>query len=162
MNILEELGNLSSSAVRNLAQNLFSGFYDRGISANKALQELKDLGLGYRRTDFLADYAQGKGTFELKTRVRFTGLDNVPSEKILSPKYFGTPDKYSFVFKYSGQDTTTGEDTSGYFFYHRNSLDTRSNMEDDAMDWLSNQSENYGVDVSSVRIVEGYINPLWQ
>jgi hypothetical protein len=162
MDILAELGNLTASAIRNLAQNLFSGFYERGLSGNKALEELKGMGLGYRRSDFLADYAKGKGTYESETRIRFVAPGNTPTDKILEPKYFGTPDKYSMVFKYDALDNATGEATSGYFFYHRNSLDTRANMENDAYDWLSNQSDKYGVEVSKVRVVEGYINPLWE
>lgn len=162
MNILSELGELGAGAIRGLARNLFSGFYERGLSANKALTELQSLGLGYRRTDFLSDFSQGKGTYASETRIRFTGIDKVPSERVLEPKYFGTPDKYSMVFKYQGTDSTTGEDKTGYFFYHRNSLDTRANMEDEASDWLTSQAERYGVEVSSVRVVEGYINPLWE
>lgn len=162
MEILQELGDIPPKSKRSLAQNLFSGFYERGLSANQALQDLRASGLGYRRTDFLSDYAQGKGTYDRETRIRFTGIDKVPSERILEPKYFGTPDKYSMVYKYEGSDITTGEDRTGYFFYHRNSLDTRANMQSEAEDWLTSQADRYGVEVSSVRVVEGYINPLWK
>jgi hypothetical protein len=155
VNIVSELGRLSSAAVRNIANNLFSGFYERGLNATQALKELQSQGLGYRRTDFLADYRTGKGQFDNETRIRYVGPGNLPSERILEPKYFGTPDKYSLVFRYTGEDTTTGEQTTGYFFYHRNTLDKRANMEADAASYLSEKSDKYGVDVSNVRVVEG-------
>ena len=162
MSILDDIGNIAAGGIRGLAQNLFSGFYERGLSANKALEALRAEGLGYRRTDFLADYAKGQGTYESETRIRFVGANKAPSDRILEPKYFGTPDKYSMTFKYTGTDTTTGEDMTGYFMYHRNSLDTKSNMEDTASEWLTSQSDKYGVEVDTVSVVEGYINPLWE
>lgn len=156
------LGSLRSEGIRNLAQNLFSGFYERGLSASAALKELQEIGLGYRRTDFLSDYASGQSSFSQAVKIRFVKESNVPSESILQPKYFGTPDRYSMVYKYTGSDITTGEERSGYFFYHRNSLDTKANMEHEAGEWLTSQAEKYGVDVESIRLVEGYINPVWQ
>lgn len=162
MDILFSDSDISPSSKRGLARNLFSGFYDRGLSANKALNELKAAGLSYRRQDFLSDYAQSKGSYDSETRIRFVAPGKIPSEKILEPKYFGTPDKYSMVFKYTGFDSTTGEDKEGYFFYHRNTLDTRKNMENDAQSWIEEQAANYGADIASVRVVSGYINPVWQ
>lgn len=161
MSIIGDLFELSGNARRDLARNLFPGFYERNLTASQALNELKELGISYRRQDFLSDFNQGKGSYTQATRVRFVSPSNIPSDNILESKYFGTPDKYSFVYKYTGIDTDTGENKEGYFFYHRNSIDTRQNMEDDALDFLTNNSENYPVDVATVRIVEGYINPIW-
>lgn len=159
--VLGALGRLTGEAVRGLARNLFSGFYERGISANKALTELRGLGLGYRRTDFLKDFSQGLGTYSQETRIRFVGPDKIPTEGILSEKYHGVPDKYSFVFKQSGIDADTGEVRDNFFFYHRNTLDTKSTMEEDAQEWASEQAGRYGIEDSIVKIIEGYINPLW-
>lgn len=156
------LGNVAAGGIRNLARNLFPGFWERGISANKALQELRDLGLGYRRQDFLADFRQGKSAYEQATRIRFVNTDKTPSQGILESKYHGVPDRYSFVFKATGFDSTTGEESERYFFMHRNSLDTRGNMEQDAAGWLGEQSQQYGFDVDSVSIREGYVNPVWE
>lgn len=155
------LGGLGVSAIRGLARNLLPGFWERGISANAALRELQGLGLGYRRTDFLADFRQGKVGYDASTRVRFVQPDKVPSEGILESKYHGVPDRYSFVFKASGTDVATGEERDQYFYYHRNSIDTRGNMEAEAQGWLDEQSSQYGFEVDEVTIREGYINPIW-
>lgn len=160
MNILNALGEISAGGIRNLARNLFAGFYDRGISANKALAELQSQGLGYRRQDFLADFREGKGEFDQATRIKYVNPLNTPSEGILEPKYHGVPDKFSMVFRYEGVNKDTGEDITGYMFYHRNSLLRRADMENDAFDFLASQADKYPYTISSVQIMEGYINPV--
>jgi hypothetical protein len=161
MALPEILGILDADSIRGLARNLFPGFWERGISANQSLNELKGLGLGYRRQDFLADFRVGKVGYDQSIAIRNVNLDNVPSDKILEAKYFGVPDKYSLVFKAIGIDAVTGEETDRYFMYHRDSMDTRANLQNDAMDWLSEQSDTYGFQAESITIREGYINPIW-
>lgn len=156
------LGKLSSEAVRGLARNLFPGFYELGISANKALEQLKGAGLGYRRTDFLKDYREGFVAWGKSTYVSKIPEGNVPKEDSLSSQYHGTPDRYSFVFKATGVDAKTGDDRERYFFYHRNSLDTKANMEADAGEWAGEQGGSYGFEIEDVSLIEGYVNPAWQ
>ena len=158
----EMIEALGADARRNLARNLFKGFWERGLSANKALDELRASGLGYRRTEFLTDYRQDKTGYDLASSIRYVNVDKVPSESKLEGLYHGVPDKYSFVFKASGVDATTGEDREQYFFYHRDTIDTRGNMEQEASDWFDEQSDRYGFEVEDIRIVEGYINPVWK
>lgn len=162
MDILGALGEIAGNAARNLARNLFPGFFERGLSANKALEELKSMGLGYRRTDFLADFRAGNVDYKQETAIRYVSPENYPSERILEPKYFGVPDKYSLKFEYSGVDPNTGETFEGYAFYHRNSLDTRANLENEMYDYLSSESDKYPFEIESVEIKEGYINPVWE
>lgn len=160
--VLGALGELGSMAVRDLVRNLLPGFWERGVSANDALTELREQGLGYRRTDFLADYREGREGYDRAVSIRSVGLNNVPSERILEPLYHGVEDKYSLVFKAEGSDVNTGEEREQYFFYHRNELDTRSNMENDARDWIESEKDTYGMEVDSIRVVAGYINPVWE
>jgi hypothetical protein len=155
------LGKLTSQAIRGLARNLFSGFYERGISANQALRELQAEGLGYRRQDFLNDFRQGESRYAQETKVKFITYDSLPSDNILQSQYHGVPDKYSFVFQATGVDRETGEQTTDYFFMHRDTLDTRANMENDAYDWMSEEADKYNFDIEIPSLVEGYINPVW-
>lgn len=156
------LGKLTGEAVRGLARNLFPGFWERDISAGQAMRELQEAGLGYRRQDFLNDFRAGREGYNRSISVRFVRENNVPSERILEGKYHGVPDRYSFVFKASGIDRDTGESTDRYFFMHRNSLDTRGSMQQDALDWFSQQGGDYNVEVEDINLVEGYINPVWE
>lgn len=158
---LSDIRGLRAEAIRSLARNLFPGFYERGLSANKALETLRSQGLGYRRQDFLRDYAAGKQTWGQSTRIRFTNEDKVPSERILERRYFGVPDKYSLVFKGEVLDEDGNITGEKYFFYHRNSLTTRKQLEEDAESWFSNQTDRYSEKVVNVKVVAGYINPVW-
>lgn len=159
--VFDVLGELAGDSLRDLARNLFPGFYERGISANQALRELRELGLGYRRQDFLRDFAQGKGVYDQAVKIRFVSPLNTPSDGILESYYHGVPDKYSFVFKATGIDLQTGETTEQYFFYHRNDMSSKADMENDAYDWVSSQAEQYGIETTDISLVEGYINPAW-
>lgn len=158
----EMIEGLGADARRNLARNLFSSFWERGLSGNAALNELRSAGLGYRRTDFLNDYRQDKEGYDQAVSIRNVNLDKIPSESKLEGLYHGVPDKYSLVFKASGVDNDTGEEREQYFFYHRDTLDTRRNMEKDASDWFNEQAERYGFEVEDIQVVAGYINPVWK
>lgn len=159
---MEEIfGSLGTASKRALAQNLFPSYYSRGLSANQALTELQSVGLGYRRQNFLSDYASGKSTYDLSSHVRFVNENAIPSDNILEPRYHGVPDKYSFVFQYNGVNALTNENTSGYFMLHVNTISTRADLESQAYEYLSNMSASYGMDVTNTSIREGYINPVY-
>lgn len=162
MPLIDLFPDISSEGKRGLARNLFEGFNERGLSANQALDVLRQEGLGYRRQDFLADFRSGRSEYDQASAIRYVNLDKVPSERILEGKYHGVPDKYSLLFRVEGQDQLGNERTS-YFFYHRDTLDTRSSMQQDAEDYVSGRQADSGVsEVFSVTLIEGYINPIWQ
>lgn len=158
---LAELGRLSSEAVRGLARNLFSGFYERGLSANQALSELREGGLGYKRADFLADYRAERPGYDLASSVGRLGDSFTPRESILKEQYHGVPDKYSFVFKQSGLDPDTGEVRDNYFFMHRNTLDSKASLQDEAEGWAEEEAGRYNLENVTVKLIAGYINPIW-
>ena len=162
MPITNVLGDLLPQSIRDLAGNLFSNFFERDLSANQALQELRSMGLGYRRSDFLSDYKAALLSYDTASAVRHLQPGKVPSDNILESQYHGVPDKYSLLFQYQKTDPNTGETDTGYMFYHRNSLDKPSLMADDAQEYLKNEADKYPFEVSSVKLWEGYINPLWQ
>lgn len=161
MTPLNLFADIEGGAIRNLAQNLFPGFFARGISANQALRELQSEGLGYKRADFLEDFRMSKASFDVESTVKYLDALDIPSDKQLEPKYHGTPDHYSFVFRAGYTDPETGESDDRYFFYHRNSTDSKAQLENDAYDWVTTEAENYPIDINEVELVEGYINPIW-
>lgn len=159
--VLGALGKLSGDAIRGLARNLFPGFYERGLTANQALSELRASGLGYKRQDFLNDFRIGESRYDFETRIKFTNLDANVTERSLFPEYHGVPDKYSFVFRAEGVDPLTGEERQQYFYYHTDSLLTRRELEDKAKEWASNLDTPSGGVFDTVSVREGYINPVW-
>lgn len=159
--VLGALGKMTGEGVRFLARSLFKGFYERGVSANQALRELRETGLGYRRQEFLKDFSQGESAYAQSVKVRFVGEDKMPTEGILQSQYHQVPDKYSFLYKAQGTDLFTNEPDERYFFVHRNTLDTRRNLEDEAASVYMDKVDTYKFAVDSISIIEGYINPVW-
>lgn len=155
------VGKITGEALRSLAKNMFEGFYEKGLSANQALRSLRDVGLGYRRSDFLKDYAQGKSSIAQARRISYVAGNNVPSEKILESRYFGVPDKYSLLFRADVTDPESGKKQQKFFFQHRNSLTSKSSLEEDAQSWFNSNDNNYPWLTDNVTLVEGYINAAW-
>ncbi len=161
MPITDLFPDLQPDSKRGLARNLFEGFYERGYTANQALQELRSEGLGYRRQDFLSDYRSGRSSFDQAASIRYVNMDKIPTEGILEPKYHGVPDKYSLLYRVDGQDQLGNERTS-YFFIHRNTLDTRRAMQDEGEDYITGTRNDSGLDqVFNITLIEGFINPNW-
>jgi hypothetical protein len=150
-----------SESIRSMARSLIPGFLERGLSANEALRTLREQGLGYRRQDFLADYRGEKERYDQAIKVRFVNELNTPSEKILQPKYWGVPDRYSFTFEVNGYDPEAQVEVTQYIMYHRNSLVPRAIMEAEAEEYVKSSGDRYAINVFGVRIMAGYINPVW-
>lgn len=157
-NIIE---GLTPQSRRGLARNLFAGFYERGISANQALSELRAAGIGYKRQDFLDDFRSDKSGYERAASVRYINEGAIPNEKRLQPEDHGVKDKYSFVYRVTGRDEDTGKKDERYFFYHTNTLEKRGEMEEKAASWYGDQAERYGLTMEDITMVEGYINKVW-
>jgi hypothetical protein len=153
---------IGSTERRNLARNLFPAFYERGYSANRALQLLREAGLGYRRQDFLRDFAEGEQRYRQAYRVRFVREDRVPTERILQSRYHGVPDKYSFTFRVSLRNEFTGKVEYDYFMLHTDVLRTRSALEDIALEYYrAHYPVPEGFRLERIQAWEGYVNPIW-
>lgn len=162
LGVIGRFTGLSSQAIRSIARNYFPAFYERNISANQALRILREAGLGYRRKEFLRDYRAGREIHARYTLVRYVGEERVPSERILYPEYHGVPDRYSFVFRIELRNTLTGEEKYEHFYYHRDTLRKRREMENEAREWFISHYEWVRDWIPGrVDIREGYINPIF-
>lgn len=94
---------------RALAQPFLIRMVREGLSANEALEKLREMGLGYRRTVFLEDWREVAGVDKKKDFLKniprkyaFTDASTVEKEWYMRRKY-------SVVFKVTGTDLQTGE-----------------------------------------------------
>lgn len=150
---------LRGEALRNMAKSLFPAFYERGYSANQALKTLRELGLGYRRQDFLRDYAAGKSLYERGTTVRFVNRDAVPSDDIMRPQYHGLPDKYGYLVRLKTIDADGNWQTK-YRWYFTDYKGTRGEIEDRIRESFDNP-ELYEEMIVNVTLMRADINPYW-
>jgi len=96
------------AVVRAVIPKLFAG----GYSANAALNHLKTFGPVIRRQTFLADWREITGAKKVEAAFRFAPRKYRLSYQMMAPTETFQQEKYKYVFRTHGWDTTTGERTS--------------------------------------------------
>ena len=96
------------AAGRAVIPKLFAG----GYSATAALKQLKGIGYGYRRKTFLADWREITGAKKVEAAFRFAPRKYRLSYQLMAPTETFQQEKYKYVFRTHGWDTTTGKRTS--------------------------------------------------
>lgn len=146
-------------SLRGLVRSLLPAFIERGWGANQTLRLLRDVGLGYRRQDFLADFRAAKGERE-RSNLRNLNFDARPNVQRLPERYMGAPDRYSFIFRLD-LVSYTGERERQYFTLHTDSVRTRQDYEDDALNYaLSAYIPEAYMDIN-IMLIAGYRNPVY-
>lgn len=153
-------GVLRGEALRNLARSLFPAFYEEGLSANQALRTLRELGLGYRRQDFLADYRQGLDTWKQGTNIRFVRDDAVPSDRVFAPVYHGLPDHYAYKVRIEFVDVN-GQRETRYRWFFTDYKGTKGEIKE-YITTAWNQPDRYSGEIEDLYIVEAHVNPYWE
>ncbi len=97
------------SKPRAMAQSFLVRMVKEGLTANEALEKLREMGLGYRRTTFLEDWRQ---VADIPKKADY--LKNVPrkyafTDAVTVEKEWYMTRKYNVVFKVTGTDLQTGE-----------------------------------------------------
>lgn len=88
-----------------------------GLSANKALERLKELGLGIRRSVFLRMYREARGIEEKTKLLKFVRNDRVPSERLFTKTTMNLRNQYAYVYKITLKDSVTGKERVRYAGY---------------------------------------------
>jgi len=99
------LTGILRAAGRAVIPKLFSG----GYSATAALNHLKGIGFGYRRTTFLADWREITGAKKVEAAFRFAPRKYRMSYQMMAPTETFQQEKYKYVFRAHGRDTKTGQ-----------------------------------------------------
>ena len=105
--------------VRATAQPFLEAFAAQGLSANEALRRLREMGLGYRRQDFLNDYRTYTGKEKAKDVAKYIRKDRYPTEAVMTPDVRNLKNKYQSLIVYEYQDLRTGEiKTKNFYIGH--------------------------------------------
>ncbi|MEN4013988.1 MAG: hypothetical protein ROW48_18305 [Bellilinea sp.] len=152
---------LTADARRNLARSLFPAFFERGISANAALMELRAQGLGYRRTDFLRDFRSGHARYATETLIKYVRMDSVPSDRVFLPVYHGLSDHYGYLIRYDFWDAGLGETRRGYAWYFTDFRGTKSEIVQRIAEHYENRG-HYDAENLTISLEKGHINPYWE
>jgi len=95
--------------IRGLAQSVIRSSASSGLSANDTLDALKAAGLGYRRTNFLADYRMYTSALVKKDRIKYVRKDYRPSAELFTETYGIQRTKYRYQIDVDVFNKTTGE-----------------------------------------------------
>lgn len=151
---------LRGESLRNLARSLFQAFYEQNMSANQALKTLRELGLGYRRQDFLSDYRQGRETWERGTNIRFVRDDAVPSDRTFAPVYHGLPDHYGYRVRLEVVDVNGQRDVR-YRWFFTDYKGTKGEIKS-YITTAWNKPDLYSGEIEDIFIEDAHINPYWE
>jgi len=94
---------------RGLARTYIPSLFEQGLSANKALDFLKEQGLGYRRQDFLADWRETSGLKAKEDTFKYIRKDFKPTAATITITEESLSREYSYIFRITGRDSLTGE-----------------------------------------------------
>jgi len=136
---------VKKGTVRAMAQPFLEAFAAQGLSANEALRRLREMGLGYRRQDFLNDYRTYTGREKAKDVAKYIRKDRYPTEAVMFPDVRNLKNKYQSLIHYAYQDLRTGEvKTKSFYIGHDRPL-TVGTIEEIAGRLISEKADEYNV-----------------
>jgi len=134
---------IKKGSVRGMAQPFLEHFASLGLSANEALRRLREMGLGYRRTDFLDDYRKYLGKEKAKDVAKYIRKDRYPTEAVMFPSVIRQKDKYQSLISYTYKDLQTGEIRHRNFYIGHDTPLTVGTIESIAGDLITSFADEY-------------------
>ena len=95
--------------IRGLAQSFIRSSAYRGLSANETLDALKSSGLGYRRTNFLADYRVYSSALEKSDRIKYVRKDYRPTKDLYTETFGIQRTRYRYQVDIDVKVRATGD-----------------------------------------------------
>lgn len=117
-------------------------FAEKGYSANKALEALRELGLGYRRQDFLNDYRIIRGAAEQWEKMKYVPRHAVISDRLYTPGHTNYPEKYMTTVRVV-IDFGDGVWREKYVTIRHDTLLSRREIEERALEKFIQEAESY-------------------
>jgi len=144
---------LPKGSIRAQAQPFLAKLAAEGLSANQALLRLREAGLGYRRTNFLADYRKAIGAEKQKNVAKYIRKDFYPTRAVITPTELNLRRKYHNYIRYDYKDLETLETRSKTFIIADDKPLTIRQIEQAAYDLVSEMADTYRAEVQRVLYV---------
>ena len=125
------------------AQPFLTKLAAEGIAANEALRQLKEAGMGYRRTDFLADYRKVTGAEKAKDYAKHIRKDYYPTSAVITPTELNLKRKYHNYVNYSVFDTILEQEVNKTLIIASDKPQTIRYIEGAAADIISDNLDAY-------------------
>ena len=101
-------------AIQGIARRFIPEMLKMGLSASAGLNMLKGQGLGYRRTNFLADWREFAGTERKRDPLRAIPKKYRPTEATIQRTEFEQGKKFNYEYKVGGYDNIQQKEVVEY------------------------------------------------
>jgi len=115
---------------RGVGKTYISQLLERGLSANAALKWLQEMGAGYRRQEFLADWREAQGAQKARAIGKYVRKDRYPGSACIVETSVKLKERFQHRIVLQLIDITTGQRVEpGYMSFASNSIYTRGEIE---------------------------------
>ena len=141
---------LKKGSKRATAQPFLVGLAASGLASNKALAQLKEAGLGYRRSDFLRDYRLARGFEQQKDRAKYIRKDFYPTASVITPTVLNLQKKFHHYVTYNAVDNASAETYGKELIVASDTPLTVRQIESDARECLEINASEYNQTVKGI------------
>ena len=149
---------------RRYLERWFRGWTARGYGSGQAYEEYMRVReyipreYRIRKTDFLRLYREYAGIEARHRQLRSVPRNAVPSERLYSPRPLYTGRRYHTVLRFTGIDTTTGEEVSRFYTFAHDALMRRGELEERALSWIKTIEGGSPKEWKKAEVWEGFRN----
>ena len=111
-----------------------------------------------RKTDFLRLYREYAGIEARHRQLRSVPRNAVPSERLYSPRPLYTGRRYHTILRFTGIDTTTGEEITQFYTFAHDNLMRRGELEEKALEWIKTIEGGSPKEWKKAEVWEGFRN----
>jgi len=152
---------LKKRTIRSRAQPFVQRLAAEGISANKALKILQEQGLGYRRSDFLADYRKYRNKEKVKDFAKYIRNDRYPTEAVAIDSPLSFKRKYNHLIEYEFINLDTGKKDKKYIYISDDDLNTVGTIKRQALDALSEKADRSRLRITKLNYAGFVKGAVW-
>ena len=147
---------------RGMSQVFLEPLFKEGYTGADVLRVLQDAGIGYRRTDFYADWRRITGRPAKEDLLKYVPKKYRPPSHLIEsvPEYLSRQFRCDFTVK--GHDTLTGEDIDTGYSLAKDELAAIRDLEVEMTSLLMADPDEYQVDIDELflRGVKTKVPPL--
>lgn len=140
---------MAVSSMRGLARRFIPEMLKIGMSATAGLNLLRQEGMGYRRTDFLADFRDFSGLAMKRDPLRAIPKKFRPTEATIQRADFKQTKKFYYNYKIDGYDIITQEQTETFITVASDDILTMAEAEAEAEKLV----DVYKIDIEIARMI---------
>jgi len=140
---------MAISTIRGLSRRFIPEMLKAGMSATAGLKLLRSEGMGYRRTDFLADFRDFTGVAMKRDPLRAIPKKYRPTEATIQRVEYKQTRKFYYNYKLEGYDIITQEQTETFITVASDNIMTMEEAEAEA----ERLCDVYKIDIEIARMI---------